>query len=272
MNAEDDPHSIERWMRAAYLIKGGVYLLMGALCVDAIVAGPVLPGAHGIGRALLVLGALALAAYAVWRFVQGVLDLEHDGSGPRGLLRRGGYLLSGLLHGAFAVAAVQLSAPRSAAAGASTWIGELHAHAVGLVVVGVVGVALMAAGVYQMLSGLTSTFVEHLRTGRMSRRSVYLAALCGRVGVSGRGLVLLCFGALLAHGTYGDGGMAHDIVARLARIAATPFGAFLIVSAGLCLIAYGVHMLVWARYVELRGAPPRQHEATPSHRMSAHAR
>jgi hypothetical protein len=267
MTGAGDSRSIERWVRAAYLIKGGVYFLLGALCVDAIVAGPALPGAHGIGRALLVLGALGLAGYAVWRFMQGVLDFEHDGSHPRGLLRRAGYLVSGALHGALAVAAVQLSASRVAAA--PTWVSELHAHTVGLVAIGAIGVLLMASGVYQLLLGLTSTFVERLQLARMSRRSVHLAALSGRVGVSGRGLVLLGLGALLAHGTYGDGGMAaRSILARLTRIAATPFGAFLLVSAGLCLIAYGVHMFVWARYVELRDGD----DATPSHRLSAHAR
>ncbi len=269
MTGAGDTPSIERWIRAAYLIKGGVYLLLGALCVDAIVLGPALPGEHGIGRALLVLVSLGLAAYAVWRFMQGVLDFEQDGSHLRGLLRRVGYLVSGALHGALAVAAIQLSAPRSA--GAPTWVSELHGHPVGLVAIAAIGVLLMASGVYQLLLGLTSTFVDRLQTARMSRRSVYLAAFSGRVGVSGRGLVLLGLGALLAHGTYGDGGMAaRSILARLTRIAATPFGALLLASAGLCLIAYGVHMLVWARYVELRGAPG--DDAPPSHRLSAHAR
>lgn len=271
MRAADDGTGIERWVRVATAIKGGVYLLLGALCVDAIVAGPVLPGAHGVGRALLVLGALGLAAYAVWRFVQGVLDFEHDGTSARGLLRRGGYLVSGLLHGALAVAAVQLSAPRTIPERAPTWVGDLHAHPVGLVVLAVLGVAVMAAGVYQMLLGLTSGFVEGLESARMNRRSMYWAVLSGRIGVSGRGLVLLAVGALLAHGTYGDGGTAaHSIIARLARIAGTPLGAFLVVGAGLCLLAYGVHMLVWARYLRVR--PPHSDDLLGSHRMSPQPR
>jgi hypothetical protein len=91
----------------------------------------------------------------------------------------------------------------------------------------------------------------------MTPRSVRWAVFAGRVGIAGRGLVLLGLGALLAHGAYGDGGAAaHSIIARLARIAGTPLGAFVIVGAGLCLIAYGVHMVVWSRYLMFRRAPP----------------
>lgn len=271
MTATDERGSIERWVRVAYVAKGGIYLLLGALCVDAVVAGPVLPGTHGAGRTLLVLGALGLAAYAVWRFMQGVLDFERDGTALRGMLRRGGYLLSGLLHGALAVAAVQLSAPHPVPPRAPTWVGELHQHPGGLAIVGLLGVLVMGAGVYQMLLGLTTGFFQRLDTPRMSRRSVYWAVLTGRVGVSGRGLVLLGLGAMLAHGAYGDWGTAaHSVVARLARIAGTPLGALLIVGAGLCLVAYGVHMFVWARYLTFRSAP--QDDDTVPRNMSPQPR
>ncbi len=245
--------STESWIRGAYATKGVIYLLLGALLVDAVVFGPVLPGAHGVGRVLLAFVALGLAAYAFWRFAQGVLDFEHDGSGLRGLLRRGGYLVSGVLHGALAVAAVQLGVPRQLSGRAPTWVGDLHAHPTGLLVLAGLGVLLMASGVYQMLLGLTAGFVERLDYGRIRQRSGRWILLSGRLGVTARGLVLLGLGALLAHGTYGDGGVAaHSIIARLSRIAATPFGAFLLVAAGLCLVAYAVHMLVWARCVAVR--------------------
>src|SRR5436190_2907026 len=89
---------IEASARAGYAAKGVVYLMIGGLAVAAATGprgrlggGQTAVRAIGdlsYGRVLLALTATGLFAFALWRFVSALLDVEHEGSGARGLATR----------------------------------------------------------------------------------------------------------------------------------------------------------------------------------------
>src|SRR5215218_807773 len=94
---------VERLARFGYAARGVVYALIGLLAIQAAFfrsggRGSIEEQASPQGalqriaeqsRLLLVLVAIGLAGYALWRFVQGGLDTENKGSDPKGLASRG---------------------------------------------------------------------------------------------------------------------------------------------------------------------------------------
>src|SRR5689334_18720456 len=109
---------IEPLARFGYATKGAVYILIGALAVlTALSVGGQVTDTRGafraiyaqpLGIALLGAVALGLAAYAVWRVTQAVVDAEGKGSDLKGIAIRIGYASSGLIHAGLAVSAVRL--------------------------------------------------------------------------------------------------------------------------------------------------------------------
>jgi hypothetical protein len=64
--------------------------------------------AQPLGELLLILLAVGLLGYALWRFVQAFLDRDEEGTGAKGLAKRAGYLGRGLLYLGSAVVAFAL--------------------------------------------------------------------------------------------------------------------------------------------------------------------
>src|SRR3954469_3546312 len=109
---------IERWGRAGYAAHGVVYALVGILALQAAlgIGGDVTDHDGALVRIIaapfgrFVLGAIALGlvGYATWRFVQAAFDPENKGTDPKGLVARGAYAVSGVIHLGLAWFAVRL--------------------------------------------------------------------------------------------------------------------------------------------------------------------
>ena len=108
---------VVRLARLGYAAKGVVYLLVGWIAARAATGNGETTGTHGalefllakpFGKVMLVLVAVGLAGYAVWRAVQAIADPEGKGNDPKGLAVRGYMLASAFIHGAMFVAALRL--------------------------------------------------------------------------------------------------------------------------------------------------------------------
>src|SRR5688500_14414685 len=100
---------IERLARFGYAAKGVVYVIVGSLAAyGAYEGGEGEPtdsrGAltqivrQPYGRVLLVVVAVGLASYALWRLVQALRDTEEKGSELKGLSIRFGYACIGVVY------------------------------------------------------------------------------------------------------------------------------------------------------------------------------
>jgi hypothetical protein len=68
------------------------------------------------GRLMLAILAISLMGYVMWRFIQAVLDPEHDsqdGQDAKGIVRRIGYACSGLAYTGVAFSAAKVLLPLS---------------------------------------------------------------------------------------------------------------------------------------------------------------
>src|SRR5258708_20021544 len=96
---------IERLARFGCAARGLVYILVGVLAAEAAAVGGRATDAHGaiqaigqqhFGTVFLLVVALGLAAYAVWRFAPAWLDLERQGTDVQAPAPRAPLLVRGL--------------------------------------------------------------------------------------------------------------------------------------------------------------------------------
>src|SRR5919107_6067348 len=108
---------VERLARLGYVAKGVVYAAIGFLAlretlgVGGETTDPTgvmqLVATQPLGGLMLALLAVGLACYALWKVVQGAADPDGKGSDAHGLVRRIGYVGSGVIYGVLAFTATQ---------------------------------------------------------------------------------------------------------------------------------------------------------------------
>jgi Domain of Unknown Function (DUF1206) len=248
--------------RLGYLTHGIIYGLVGALALLTALgqAGGRITGGEGavrhIGRTawgepLLYAVALGMLCYALWTAVRALLDPEHHGRDGSALLKRLGYGISAVSHAFLGLYAFELAARGGASGGhKDESIVELLSLPGGRIVLGMVGLGVIAYGLVEIYRALTDDVAAELNGSSVpARHHVHTIA---RVGVAARGTVFPIIGAsLLIAALKARSSEAQTFGEALHELVTQPFGTWLlgVVAAGL--VAYGVYMLVLARYAQL---------------------
>src|SRR5215212_8342830 len=192
---------IQLWARAGYAAHGVVYALVGILALQAAlgIGGDVTDTegalvriiAAPFGRFVLGAVALGLAGYATWRFVEAAFDPENKGTDPKGLVARGAYAVSGVIHLGMAWFAVRLllgSAPEDGGGdqAAQERVAWLLTFPVGPWLVAVVGVIVIVVGIVQLYKAYRADFHDQLETREMSGTQQRWALRAARLGALAR--------------------------------------------------------------------------------------
>ncbi len=253
---------LERVGRFGYAAKGVVYGLIGALAVQvALGTGGQTTDSQGalqriarapFGQVLLVAIGAGLIGYVLWRIIQALMDTENKGADAKGLATRGGYFISGLIYGGLALSAFQIAFGSSGGGGDSSsqgWTAKLMAQPFGQTLVGVVGVIVVGVGLYELYRAYNAKFREKLKLQEMSRTEETWATRLGRLGYAAHGVVLGIIGAfLVVAAIQAQPQEARGLGGALSTLAQQPWGPWLLGSVALGLVAYGIFMLVLARY------------------------
>lgn len=260
---------VERLARAGYLVKGGVYVLVGLLAVQAAFGiGGETTGASGalralarqpFGSSLLAVVAVGLFGYAGWRLIQGLLDVERKGADPKGLLKRFGYAVSGIAYGGLALQALQLFLGRGSSRDNSSelWTARALDAPFGgwLVFAGALvmfGLALNAGVV-----AVGRMYRDKLKLSQMNEGEKRFADVTAIAGLLGRGAVFAIIGVLLVRAAlFHDPHEAGSSEQALEFIARGPFGAWLLALVALGLVAYGAYAGVQSRFRRINVEPP----------------
>lgn len=250
---------IEKGARFGHFIKGVIYGLIGALALQVAVGsgGEVagqqeaarVVGDQPFGVVLLVVMAVGLFGYAVWRLIEGVQDTSHEGSDGKGLAKRGSAIASGLVNGALAVAVVQMALGNGGGGGSRSWVGKLLEQPFGAVVLALVGGAIVIAGLVQFYKAYSKRFLEDFRTNAMSPTERKWITRAGQVGYSARGVVFPIVGiGFLKAALDRDAGQTRDTRQALIEIANSGYGQVLLGLVAVGLLAFGLFMVASARY------------------------
>jgi hypothetical protein len=246
--------------RVGYAARGVIYVLIGILAFRLAegVSGP-RPNQQGamqqiaqqrFGHALLLLTAIGLGGYALWRLAQALVGHTPE-AGEHSKFERIGAAGSSLAYMAFCLLAISVlrgsagnssSQTKQTTAGVLGWTG-------GRELVGAVGLLFIGIAIYQAYLGLSKKFLEYSKTGQMSEDVRRAFTWVGMVGLTARAIAFALIGIFVLKAaidyTPKD---AVGIDGALARLTQHAYGttALFIVAAGL--IAFGVYSIADARY------------------------
>jgi hypothetical protein len=249
------------WLsRAGFVARGLIYGIIGILAIKLAVGsggqttnqqGALKTIAHQpFGKVLLILVAIGLAGYALWRLVRALL-----GHGPESSdsdFERISGLASAISYAGLCAIAVGILLGSGSGGGSGntskTTAGVLGWPA-GTWLVGIAGVVLIGVGLYQGYRGISRDFLEDSKTEQMSPWVQNWVEWIGCFGHLARMVVSCLVGVFLIKAAIEyDPNKAVGLDGALAKIAHASYGPFLlgIVAAGL--IAFGVYSLSDARY------------------------
>jgi Domain of Unknown Function (DUF1206) len=246
--------------RVGWFMKGVVYALAGVLAIwlAASALGWSTPTANeasptgaveevskaGSGPVLLWVLAIGLFLYALWRLVTALLPAENDAST---VAHRVGYLVSAGMYAFLGWLAIRFAMHTETAASSNgnqkvTGLTQRFMdNTLGRWAVGILGVVLIAVGLYRIAKGVRIDVDDELDLGDMSRERRNILQWMGAIGEVGRGLALALVGFFLlrAGWTY-NANEATGLDGALRRLAEHGWGIALVALVGIGFLAYGL--------------------------------
>jgi len=198
------------------------------------------------GPVLLWTLAVGLFLYAAWRVVSAFLP--GDG-GAKSWARRIGYVCSAALYGFLGVTAVALARSEQAAADGNQKVRDVAQrfmeNSAGRWLVGIVGVILVAVGLYRIKKAVTQDVEDELDLGGVSESHRRWIRRLAAVGEIGRGVAFGLVGFFLARAAVDfDPAEATGLDGALRRVADEGWGQVVVAVVGLGFIAYGIFCAV----------------------------
>lgn len=255
-------HGVTTAARIGYLTHGLVYGLIGVLALLSAVGhgGGVTDsegavhriGASSYGAVLLWAVAIGLGCYALWNVVRVVLDPERHVRDGNPIVRRCGYAISAISHGLLAAHTFQLAYGAATEHGDNTrTIAQGFNMPGGRVLVALIGAGVIGFGLFEIFRSINKSISKEFNGAVLPKQRTLIINI-SRIGHGARGVVFAIVGSsLIVAAFHARASEAHGFDDALRQLAAQPFGSVLlgIVAAGL--IAYGLDMLLLARYARI---------------------
>ena len=258
---DDIAHSrpFEWLARAGLVARGVIYAIIGVLAIKlALGDGGETTNQNGalatiskqpFGKALLILMAIGLAGYSIWRLVRAAIG--HGPESADDLKERVDGLASGIAYGALFVTAVSIfigsgsggsGSPDKATGGVLDWPG-------GQILVAIAGLVVIGVGVQQGYKGITRKFLENSKTELMSQTVERWFTALGVFGHLARLVVFALIGYFFIRAAIDyDPDKAVSLDGALTAVGQASYGPILlgIVAAGL--IGFAAYSVADARY------------------------
>jgi hypothetical protein len=249
--------------RVGYAAKGVVYATIGVLAMREALgeggstAGPVgamrSMGPNPLDGVLLLVLAAGLVGYAMWKLIQGITDPDDKGSDAHGLLRRVGYVGSGVIHGGLAfIAAQSILGAEDSSEDAMTASAMAYQPPLGRLLIGLI---VICVGLYQLYAAYEAKFLPELKLDRMGDEGTRWVTYAGRVGTAARALAIGVAGGFLVLAAYqSDPSETRGLGEALETLQRQPLGSYMLATIAVGLLVYGGFMLAVARYRHIDAA------------------
>jgi cytochrome bd-type quinol oxidase subunit 2 len=208
-----------------------------------------------LGSAVLVVLAIGLAGYALWRLSEAAFGYEDESDDKKRTAKRLASAGKAVIYVVFCASTIAVIAGRSngnSEQQQKAWTARVLDWPGGQALVFAAGLAIAAGGIYLIVRGVTTKFEKKLDTGRMSPGMKRFSTTVGLVGSVGRGVVFGLLGWLLIDAAIDyDPNESQGIDGTLRTIADQAYGQVLLFLTALALFAFAAYSLVEARYRRL---------------------
>ena len=256
--ASDSP-AARALARAGLTARGVLYILIGLVAI-LVALGQTSQEADQQGALQLLAGqpyglvalwllGIGFAGYALWRLSEAAFGVTGEGNGAGARLKS---LVRALIYAFFAYLTFKIIA--GTGTGSQTkkqqdLTATVMHHSGGQWLVGIVGLAIVIAGLVLVFEGIRRKFLKYLQLSQLSPRARRIVEWLGVIGTAARGAVFALAGVLVIEAavTYKPA-KAGGIDKALLTLRNQPFGEFLLIIAALGLIIFGIYGLCEARW------------------------
>ena len=256
--ASDSP-AARALARAGLTARGVIYILIGLVAI-LVALGQTSQEADQQGALQLLAGqpyglvslwllGIGFAGYALWRLSEAAFGVTGEGNGAGARLKS---LVRALIYAFFAYLTFKVIA--GTGTGSQTkkqqdLTATVMHHPGGQWLVGIVGLAIVIAGLVLVFEGIRRKFLKYLQLSQLSPRTRRIVEWLGVIGTTARGAVFALAGVLVIEAavTYKPA-KAGGIDKALLTLRNQPFGEFLLIIAALGLIIFGIYGLCEARW------------------------
>ncbi|MEU4341105.1 DUF1206 domain-containing protein [Nocardia sp. NPDC023852] len=252
----------ERFARAGFVVSGIVHGIIGYIAIRIAIGGgggiadqsgamAELAGKPG-GVVALWVGVVAFVLMALWRLAETAFgsSSEPDADSKKSeATRRGKAFSLSVVYFAFAFSAFEFARGSGEPSGGESagLTARMLQTTAGTVTLVVSGLIIIAVGGYHVHKGASQNFLDDIE----GTNSVLVRRL-GTVGYIAKGLAIAAVGLLVILATSrSEPDKATGLDGALKTLGAQPYGATLLVAAGLGIISYGLYSFVMARYAKM---------------------
>jgi len=247
-----------RWLaRAGFAARGTVYVIIGILAIKlALGSTGTQADQQGalraiaeqpFGKVLLILVAIGLGGYALWRLARALL-----GHGPEGSdsgFDRVAAFASGVVYTGLCAIAVKILLGSGGSGDAHHTTAGVFGWPAGTWLVGIAGVVLIGVCLYQGYRGVSKDFLADSKTEQMSARTRRWIKWIGTFGHLARMVVFCLVGVFLINAAIDfNPDKAVGLDGALAKVDHASYGPFLLALVAAGLIAFGTYSLSDARF------------------------
>ena len=210
--------------------------------------------ADGFGRFVVIVLAIGFGSYALWRLAQAVLGHEVEEPGGKAKWsKRASSLVKAVIYGSLCAAAVSIVlGDRGGGQKEEQATGGILGWPAGRWIVFGIAAGIAGAALWNLYRAISGQYKEKLKKQEMSSNELKWTTRIAFVGLMARAVVFAViswffFKAAIDY----DPKKADGLDGALRKIAAQPYGTWLLGIVAVGLFAYGVFCLIQARYREV---------------------
>jgi len=205
------------------------------------------------GRWILILTAIGLVAYSSWCFLEAFL-VDED-SETKAWIKRAGCIGRAAIYGSAVFAAISVLETKPQASTnqkGQGWSATVLSWPGGRFIVGVAGLALLGAALWNGYQAVSRTFEEHLDRSGMSERTWRTVGAVGMGGLLGRMIAFLAVGWFVVKAAVEfNPSEPVGLDQSLRTLQSMSYGPWIIVLAALGLSLFGLYSFAEARWRNL---------------------
>jgi len=251
---------LETLARLGYVCKAFIYTIVGSLAIAAALrrGGRITDTSGALrvilvqpyGRAMLLVLAVGLSGYAVWRILDAIRDPDRHGTAFKGIVTRIGNLVRAAIYGGLGVESFRLFRGLRGSNGreAQMWTARILDIPFGPVIVGLLGGIVSIYGVSEVIASFKGGYSRTLDITPIPAAFRGIAEAISRFGIGARGLIITVLGVFLVRAAFErDPSEAHGTRDSMLELADAADGPWILAFIGAGLLAYAVDQAIHAR-------------------------